>query len=154
MKAFRSLAAAFIFLMCSSGETVTSSSSSSSSSPKAQKKNIRKKSDRRVTGTPPELPEEPPPHIPAKGKVILRGQDATSEERLNTLAEVFPQNLHMPFSFSSSLFNYLNCNKAETPEPFCCRFRPKGAGWTQLKTFIEAAEGILKCHNILQQTKC
>lgn len=61
--------ASYLLVKCpesSSGETVTSSSSSSSSSPKAQRKNIRKKSDRRVTGTPPELPEEPPPHIPAK----------------------------------------------------------------------------------------
>uniref|UniRef100_A0A671YFI7 V-set and transmembrane domain containing 4a n=1 Tax=Sparus aurata TaxID=8175 RepID=A0A671YFI7_SPAAU len=56
------------FVPCSSGETVTSSSSSSSSSPRAQRKDTRQKADRRVIDTPPKLPEEPPPHIPAKGK--------------------------------------------------------------------------------------
>lgn len=57
------------------------------------------------------------------------------------------------FSGSSSLFNHLNWNKAERPEPFRCRLRPKVAGCVHLKDFIEATEGILKCHNILQRTK-
>lgn len=55
-------------LLCSSGETVTSSSSSSSSSPRAQRKDTRPKTDRKATVKPPKLPEEPPPHTPAKGK--------------------------------------------------------------------------------------
>ncbi|TKS85564.1 V-set and transmembrane domain-containing protein 4 [Collichthys lucidus] len=55
----------------SSGETVTSSSSSSSSSPRAQRKDTRQKTDRRVTVTPPKLPEEPP-HIPAKVPVAVK----------------------------------------------------------------------------------
>uniref|UniRef100_A0A665UM77 V-set and transmembrane domain containing 4a n=1 Tax=Echeneis naucrates TaxID=173247 RepID=A0A665UM77_ECHNA len=61
-------------------ETVTSSSSSSSSSPKAQRKDGRQKPDRRVTVTPPKLPEEPPPHIPVKGKVITQEDSLTYAE--------------------------------------------------------------------------
>ncbi len=67
-------------LPCSSGETVTSSSSSSSSSPRAQRKDTRQKTDRRVTVTPPKLPKEPPPHIPAKGKVIFEVRMSCLEE--------------------------------------------------------------------------
>uniref|UniRef100_A0A3P8VE57 V-set and transmembrane domain containing 4a n=1 Tax=Cynoglossus semilaevis TaxID=244447 RepID=A0A3P8VE57_CYNSE len=52
-----------------SGETVTSSSSSSSSSPKTQRRDLRAHTDRGVTITPPKLPVEPPPHIPAKPRV-------------------------------------------------------------------------------------
>lgn len=46
---------------------MTSSSSSSSSSPKTQRRDLRAHTDRGVTVTPPKLPVEPPPHIPAKG---------------------------------------------------------------------------------------
>ncbi|XP_019946143.1 V-set and transmembrane domain-containing protein 4a isoform X1 [Paralichthys olivaceus] len=63
------LKASYLLVKCpesSSGETVTSSSSSSSSSPRAQRKDTRQKTDRRVAVTPPKLPVEPPPHIPAK----------------------------------------------------------------------------------------
>ncbi|XP_026164859.1 V-set and transmembrane domain-containing protein 4a [Mastacembelus armatus] len=69
------LKASYLFVKCpesSSGETVTSSSSSSSSSPKAQRKDLRQKTDRRVTATPPKLPEDPPPHIPAKVPVAKK----------------------------------------------------------------------------------
>ncbi|XP_070833984.1 V-set and transmembrane domain-containing protein 4a [Chaetodon trifascialis] len=69
------LKASYLLVKCpesSSGETVTSSSSSSSSSPRAQRKGTRQKSDRRVTATPPKLPEEPPPHIPAKAPVAAK----------------------------------------------------------------------------------
>ncbi|XP_071336842.1 V-set and transmembrane domain-containing protein 4a [Trachinotus anak] len=69
------LKASYLLVKCpesSSGETVTSSSSSSSSSPRAQRKDIRRKTDRRVTVTPPKLPEEPPPHIPAKVPVAAK----------------------------------------------------------------------------------
>lgn len=63
------LKASYLLVKCpesSSGETVTSSSSSSCSSPKAQRKDTRQKTDRREAIKPPKLPEEPPPHIPAK----------------------------------------------------------------------------------------
>uniref|UniRef100_A0A3Q4HAP8 V-set and transmembrane domain containing 4a n=1 Tax=Neolamprologus brichardi TaxID=32507 RepID=A0A3Q4HAP8_NEOBR len=53
----------------SSGETVTSSSSCSSSSPSAQRRDMRQKTDRTQAVAPPKLPEEPPLHIPAKGKM-------------------------------------------------------------------------------------
>ncbi|XP_029376221.1 V-set and transmembrane domain-containing protein 4a [Echeneis naucrates] len=69
------LKASYLLVKCpesSSGETVTSSSSSSSSSPKAQRKDGRQKPDRRVTVTPPKLPEEPPPHIPVKVPVAAK----------------------------------------------------------------------------------
>uniref|UniRef100_A0A3Q3L966 V-set and transmembrane domain containing 4a n=1 Tax=Mastacembelus armatus TaxID=205130 RepID=A0A3Q3L966_9TELE len=66
----------------SSGETVTSSSSSSSSSPKAQRKDLRQKTDRRVTATPPKLPEDPPPHIPAKGKPQASREDSLTYAEL------------------------------------------------------------------------
>lgn len=69
------LKASYLLVKCpesSSGETVTSSGSSSSSSPKAQRKDTRQKSDRRVTVSPPKLPEEPPPHIPAKVPVAAK----------------------------------------------------------------------------------
>lgn len=62
------LKASYLLVKCpesSSGETVTSSSSSSSYSPKAPRKAPRQKFDRRAI-SPPKLPEEPPPHIPAK----------------------------------------------------------------------------------------
>ncbi|KAK9541606.1 hypothetical protein VZT92_001637 [Zoarces viviparus] len=55
----------------SSGETVTSSSSSSGSSPKAQRKDTRQKPDRRAAAA-PNLPEVPPPHIPAKVPVAAK----------------------------------------------------------------------------------
>ncbi|XP_068424480.1 V-set and transmembrane domain-containing protein 4a [Clinocottus analis] len=55
----------------SSGETVTSSSSSSSSSPRAQRKDTRLKPERRAV-TAPQLPEVPPPHIPAKVPVAAK----------------------------------------------------------------------------------
>ncbi|TKS85543.1 V-set and transmembrane domain-containing protein 4 [Collichthys lucidus] len=70
----RLFAASYLLVKCpesSSGETVTSSSSSSSSSPRAQRKDTRQKTDRRVTVTPPKLPEEPP-HIPAKVPVAVK----------------------------------------------------------------------------------
>ncbi|XP_042289610.1 V-set and transmembrane domain-containing protein 4a isoform X1 [Thunnus maccoyii] len=63
------LKANYLLVRCpesSSGETVTSSSSSSSSSPRAKRKDTRQKTDRKVTVKAPEVPEEPPPHIPAK----------------------------------------------------------------------------------------
>ncbi|KAG7236354.1 hypothetical protein INR49_001051 [Caranx melampygus] len=69
------LKASYLLVKCpesSSGETVTSSISSSSSSPKPQRKDIRRKPDRRVTVSPPKLPEEPPPHIPAKVPVAAK----------------------------------------------------------------------------------
>lgn len=69
------LKASYLLVKCpesSSGETVTSSSSSSSSSPRAQRKDTRPKTDRRVTVTPPKLPVEPPPHIPAKVPVAAK----------------------------------------------------------------------------------
>ncbi|TMS04938.1 V-set and transmembrane domain-containing protein 4 [Larimichthys crocea] len=68
------LKASYLLVKCpesSSGETVTSLSSSSSSSPRAQRKDTRQKTDRRVTVTPPKLPEEPP-HIPAKVPVAVK----------------------------------------------------------------------------------
>ncbi|KAM8737935.1 V-set and transmembrane domain-containing protein 4a [Acanthopagrus schlegelii] len=69
------LKSSYLLVKCpesSSGETVTSSSSSSSSSPRAQRKDIRQKADGRVIDTPPKLPEEPPPHIPAKVPVAAK----------------------------------------------------------------------------------
>ncbi|KAM9345523.1 V-set and transmembrane domain-containing protein 4a [Symphorus nematophorus] len=69
------LKASYLLVKCpesSSGETVTSSSSSSSSSPRALRKDTRQKTDRRVTVTPPKLPAEPPPHIPAKVPVAAK----------------------------------------------------------------------------------
>ncbi|XP_042358116.1 V-set and transmembrane domain-containing protein 4a isoform X2 [Plectropomus leopardus] len=69
------LKASYLLVKCpesSSGETVTSSSSSSSSSPRAQRKDTRQKTERRVTVSPPKLPEEPPPHIPAKVPVAAK----------------------------------------------------------------------------------
>ncbi|XP_059215480.1 V-set and transmembrane domain-containing protein 4a [Centropristis striata] len=69
------LKASYLLVKCpesSSGETVTSSISSSSSSPKAQRKATRQKPDRRVAITPPKLPAEPPPHIPAKVPVAAK----------------------------------------------------------------------------------
>lgn len=61
------LKTSYLLVKCpesSSGETVTSSSSSSSSSPRALRKDTRQIPARKVT--PPKLPLEPPPHIPAK----------------------------------------------------------------------------------------
>ncbi|TNN71823.1 V-set and transmembrane domain-containing protein 4 [Liparis tanakae] len=55
----------------SSGETVTSSSSSSSSSPRAQRKEPRHTPDRRAAAA-PQLPQVPPPHIPAKVPVAAK----------------------------------------------------------------------------------
>nr|XP_046257739.1 V-set and transmembrane domain-containing protein 4a isoform X2 [Scatophagus argus] len=69
------LKASYLLVKCpesSSGETVTSSSSSSSSSPRAQRKDTRQKTDRSVIATPPKLPEEPPPYIPAKVAVAAK----------------------------------------------------------------------------------
>ncbi|XP_029962487.1 V-set and transmembrane domain-containing protein 4a [Salarias fasciatus] len=69
------LKASYLLVKCpesSSGETVTSSSSSSSSSPGTQRKDTRQKNERRVTVKPPKLPEEPPPHIPAKVPVAAK----------------------------------------------------------------------------------
>ncbi|XP_039995350.1 V-set and transmembrane domain-containing protein 4a [Xiphias gladius] len=69
------LKASYLLVKCpesSSGETVTSSSSSSSSPARAQRKHLRQKTDRRVTVTPPKLPEEPPPHIPTKAPVAAK----------------------------------------------------------------------------------
>ncbi|KAM9848209.1 V-set and transmembrane domain-containing protein 4a [Aulostomus maculatus] len=69
------LKASYLLVKCpesSSGETVTSSSSSSSSSPRSQRKDTRQKSDIKVTVKPPKLPEEPPPHIPAKVPVAAK----------------------------------------------------------------------------------
>ncbi|CAB1424812.1 unnamed protein product [Pleuronectes platessa] len=69
------LKASYLLVKCpesSSGETVTSSSSSSSYSPRAQRKDTRRKPDRRVTVTPPKLPVEPLPHIPAKVPVAAK----------------------------------------------------------------------------------
>ncbi|KAM6997687.1 V-set and transmembrane domain-containing protein 4a [Tautogolabrus adspersus] len=69
------LKASYLLVRCpesSSGETVTSSSSCSSSSPRAQRKDTRPKTDRRITVTPPKLPEKPPPHIPAKVPVAAK----------------------------------------------------------------------------------
>nr|XP_020457501.1 V-set and transmembrane domain-containing protein 4-like [Monopterus albus] len=69
------LKVSYLLVKCpesSSGETVTSSNSLSSCSPKAQRKDTRQKTDRRVTVTPPKLPEEPPPHIQAKVPVSAK----------------------------------------------------------------------------------
>ncbi|AWP14053.1 putative V-set and transmembrane domain-containing protein 4-like [Scophthalmus maximus] len=69
------LKASYLLVKCpesSSGETVTSSSSSSSSSPRAQRKDTRRNTDRGVAATPPKLPVEPPPHIPAKVPVAAK----------------------------------------------------------------------------------
>lgn len=70
------LKASYLLVKCpesSSGETVTSSSSSSNSPPRAQRKVTRQKPPRRnVTVSPPKLPEEPPPHIPAKVPVAAK----------------------------------------------------------------------------------
>uniref|UniRef100_UPI0037E807DF V-set and transmembrane domain-containing protein 4a isoform X1 n=2 Tax=Semicossyphus pulcher TaxID=241346 RepID=UPI0037E807DF len=69
------LKASYLLVKCpesSSGETVTSFSSSSSSSPRTHRKDLRQKTDRRATVTPPKLPDEPPPHIPAKVPVAAK----------------------------------------------------------------------------------
>lgn len=69
------LKASYLLVKCpesSSGETVTSTSSSSSSSPRTQRKESRQKPERRVTVSPPRLPEEPPLHISAKVPVAAK----------------------------------------------------------------------------------
>uniref|UniRef100_A0A667WZJ3 V-set and transmembrane domain containing 4a n=1 Tax=Myripristis murdjan TaxID=586833 RepID=A0A667WZJ3_9TELE len=72
----------------SSGETVTSSASSSSSSPRAQRKEIKQKPERKVTSTAPKVPEEPPPHIPTKGKLLFQCSDSIPQEDSLTYAEL------------------------------------------------------------------
>lgn len=146
-------AAALIVLSCSSGETVTSSSSSSSSSPKAQRKNIRKKSDRRVTGTPPELPEEPPPHIPAKGKVILQGQERDLWGKVKYLSRGFPRICICLFLFPPPfLITWIEIKRR--PMNLLLQLKAKGRESYALEDFYGSHRGNLKCHNILQQTKC
>ncbi|KAM7408789.1 hypothetical protein PAMA_002490 [Pampus argenteus] len=69
------LKASYLLVRCpesSSGETVTSLGSSSSSSPRAKRKDTRPETDRKVTVKAPKVPEEPPPHIPAKVPVAAK----------------------------------------------------------------------------------
>lgn len=68
------LKTSYLLVKCpesSSGETVTSSSSSSSSSPRALRRDTRPVPMSRKL-TPPKLPLEPPPHIPAKVPVAAK----------------------------------------------------------------------------------
>ncbi|XP_076019939.1 V-set and transmembrane domain-containing protein 4a [Genypterus blacodes] len=79
------LKASYLLSKCpenSSGETVTSFSSSLCSSPTAQRKDKRRKAEDKVVALAPK--EEPPPHIPSKGRVAA--QRPRKPRRLKTQA--------------------------------------------------------------------
>ncbi|XP_008289610.1 V-set and transmembrane domain-containing protein 4a [Stegastes partitus] len=120
------LKASYLLVKCpesSSGETVTSSSSSSSSSPRTQRKESRRKTERRVTVTPPKLPEQPPLHILTKAPVAAKRPQKPRRSKTQPRRSAAPRASHedsLTYAELELVRPRLEPPASSTPDPTPC----------------------------------